>query len=136
MTAATRVICDWITGLGWDDRNETGYPVIPGPYVPPSPDRLVVITGSGGPGYTTEEAATDAAIFQARVRGPAEDWDEAERAATELDLLILRARFPVQVDGTWIVQVTRTGGGPDPLPYDMTDQRGEFVNNYVITTGV
>jgi hypothetical protein len=136
MTALTQVIIDWISTLGWDAREEVGYPLLPGPYVPPSPDRLVVITGGGGPGYTTEEPATDGASFQARLRGPAEDWLEAEAKAGELDLLVLRARFPVQVDGTWIVHCSRLGNGPDPLPYDPTDQRGEFTGNYVIVTGV
>lgn len=136
MTAQTQVICDWIGQLGWDDRQELGYPLLPGPYVPPSPDRLVVITGGSGPGYTTEEPATDASNFQARIRGAAEDWAGTEEAAGLLDLLILRARFPVQVDGTWIVQCYRLGSGPTPLPYDPSDQRGEFTSNYVIVTGV
>ena len=136
MTAPTQVIIDFIASLGWDDRQEAGYPLLPGPYVPPSPDRLVVITGGGGPGYTTEEPATDAANFQARIRGAAEDWLGTEEAANDLDRLILRARFPVQIDGTWIVQCSRLGSGPDPLSYDPSDQRGEFTSNYMIITGV
>jgi hypothetical protein len=136
MTAQTQVIIDLLASLGWDDRQEVGYPLLPGPYVPPSPDRLVVITGGGGPGYTTEEPATDGSSFQARLRGPAEDWLEAEAKAQALDLLILRARFPVQIDGTWVVACYRLGNGPTPLPYDSADQRGEFTANYVIVTGV
>ena len=31
---------------------------------------------------------------------------------------------------------TRAGGGPDPLAYEPTDQRGEFTANYLIVTGV
>jgi hypothetical protein len=136
MTAQTQVICDWIAGLGWDDRQELGFPVVPGPYVPPSPDRLVVITGGGGPGYTTEEPATDAASFQAMIRGAANDPLGAEDAAGQLDLAILRARFPVQVDGTWIVSCTRLGSGPTPVPWDPGDERTSFTSNYVIVTGV
>jgi hypothetical protein len=136
MTAQTQVIIDFIAGLGWDDRDEVGYPLLPGPFVPPSPDRLVVITGGGGPGYTTEEPATDGSSFQARLRGPAEDWLEAEAQAQALDDLILRARCPVQVDGTWVVHCSRLGNGPSPLAYDPTDQRGEFTCNYLIVTGV
>ena len=136
MSAQTQVIIDFIVSLGWDDRQETGYPLLPGPYVPPSPDRLVIITGGGGPGYTTEEPATDGSAFQARLRGPAEDWLEAEAQAQALDDLILRARFPVQISGTWIVQCSRLGNGPSPLSYDPSDQRGEFTTNYLIVTGV
>lgn len=136
MTAPTQVIIDLIASLGWDDRQEVGYPLLPGPYVPPSPDRLVVITGGGGPGYTTEEPATDAANFQARIRGAAQDWLGTEEAANDLDRLILRAQFPVQIGGTWVVSCSRLGSGPDPLSYDPADQRGEFTSNYMIITGV
>jgi hypothetical protein len=136
MTAQTQLIIDFIAGLGWDDRQELGYPLLLGPYVPQSPDRLVVITGGGGPGYTTEEPATDASNFQARIRGTAEDWAGAEEAAAELDELILRAQLPVRVDGQWVVSCSRLGSGPTPLSYDPADQRGEFTSNYVIVTGV
>lgn len=136
MPAQTQVIMDWITGLGWDTRQEQGYPVLPGPYVPPSPDRLVVITGGGGPGYLTEEPATDGSNFQAMLRGAPEDQLGAEAAAQALDHLILRAGFPVTVDGAVIVSVSRVGSGPTPLPWDETDQRTSFTSNYTIITGV
>jgi hypothetical protein len=136
VTAQTQVIIDWITGLGWDDRQELGYPLAPGPYVPPSPDRIVVITGTGGPGYTTEEPATDASNFQALLRGAPEDPLGAEEAAQELDRLILLGGFPAQVDGTWVAAVSRVGSGPTPLPYDPSDQRTTLTSNYTIVTGV
>lgn len=136
MTAQTQVIIDWIGTLGWDDRQELGYPVLPGPYVPPSPDRALIITGGGGPGYTTEEPATDASNFQARLRGAPDDPLGAESAAALLDALILRANFPVVIDGTPIVTAYRLGSGPTPLPFDATDRRIEFTSNYVIVTGV
>jgi len=136
MTAQTQVIIDWLGSIGWDGRQELGYPLLPGPYVPNEPDRAVVITGGGGPGYTTEEPATDASNWQARIRGPADDPFGAEQAAMDLDKLILNANFPVQVDGTWIVTCFRLGSGPTPLPYDPSDRRTEFTSNYVIVTGV
>jgi hypothetical protein len=136
MTALTQVICDLIASLGWDDRQELGYPLVAGPYVPPEPDRLVVITGSGGPGYLTEEATIDGSNFQVRLRGPAEDPLAAEDAASSLDTLLLRASFPVQIDGEWITTVSRVGSGPSPLPWDPSDQRVEFTSNYMIATGV
>ena len=136
MTAQTQVIIDWIASLGWDDRQELGYPLVPGPYIPPAPDRIVVITGTGGPGYTTEEPATDASNFQALLRGAAEDPLGAEEAAGQLDLLILHGGFPAQVDGTRVLSVSRVGSGPTALPWDPSDQRTTLTSNYTIVTGV
>ena len=136
MTAGTQVVIDWISGLGWDGRQELGYPLVPGPYVPPSPDRLVVITNGGGPGVTTEEPATDAANYQVRLRGAPEDPLGAEQAAGDLDLLLTRARLPAQVDGEWLLACSRVGSGPSPLPWDPSDQRTEFTASYTIVTGV
>lgn len=136
MTALTQVICDLIAGLGWDTRQELGYPVVPGPYVPPSPDRLVVITGSGGPGFVTEEATHDGSNFQVRLRGAPEDPLGAEDAASRLDLMLVRGSYPAQVDGQLVSVVNRIGSGPSPLPYDLSDQRVEFTSNYTIIVGV
>jgi hypothetical protein len=135
MSAPTQVVIDWISGLGWDTRQELGYPLVPGPYVPTSPDRMVVITNGGGPGFTTEETATDASNYQVRLRGAPEDPLDAETAAGQLDLLLVRASFPVQVDGTWLLACSRVGSGPTPLPWDPSDQRTEFTANYTIVTG-
>jgi hypothetical protein len=136
MTAATQVIIDWISSLGWDDRQELGWPIVPGPYVPPSPDQLLIITGGGGFGYMTEEPSVDSANFQARLRGDPDDPLGAEIAAQLLDTMILRAHFPVAVGGTSILNVFRSGSGPDPLPFDPGDRRTEFTNTYTIITGV
>jgi hypothetical protein len=136
MTALTQVICDLIRGLGWDDRQELGYPLVAGPYVPPEPDRIVVITGTGGPGLLTEEASIDGSNFQVRLRGPSEDPLAAETAADALDLLLIRGGYPQQVDGTFVAVVNRVGSGPTVLPFDPSDQRYEFTSNYTIVTGV
>lgn len=134
-TAQTQMIIDLIAGLGWDTREELGYPLRPGPYIPPSPDRLVVITGGGGPGFLTEEATVDGSNFQALVRGGAEDPLGAEVAANDLDNMIQLASFPQQVDDTWVLNLTRVGSGPTALPFDPTDQRTTFTCNYMIVTG-
>jgi hypothetical protein len=135
-TAQTKVIIDWLATAGWDDSQETGYPVLAGPYIADEPDKCVFVTGGGGPGYTTEEPATDASAFQIRLRGPSDDAFTAEAAAQDLDDLILRAHFPVQIDGVWISTVYRLGNGPTPLPVDPGDLRHEFTTSYVIVTGV
>jgi hypothetical protein len=131
----TQVIIDWIVGLGWDNTEETGAPVVPGPYIQTMPDKIVHITGGGGPGYL-DEGALDSNLFQARVRGPADDPFAAEALATLLDSMIFSARFPATVDGVTIVHVHRLGGGPSPLPLDPSDKRYELTCNYMLITGV
>lgn len=133
--AKTQLLIDFITGLGWDTTQETGYPLLPGPEIQVSPDREVTLTPSGGPGYVTEEAALDAWTFQARTRGPANDPLAPELAAQQLDYAILTARYPQQVDGVTVALVTRLGSPPSPLPLDPSDRRFEFTCTYVITTG-
>lgn len=134
--AQTQVIIDWITSLGWDGEQELGYPLLPGPLILSEPDRSVWITGSGGPGYVTEEGSADASSFQARVRGTTDDAYGAELAAMQLDYMILKAPFPVVIDGVPVQSVSRQGNGPTPLPVDPNDLRHEFTTSYVIVTGV
>lgn len=134
--AQMQVLADWVASLGWDTRQELGYPIVVGPYVPPEPDRLLIITNAGGPGYTTEEAATDAGTFQARLRSTPDNVLAAEADAEALDSLILGASFPASIDGRVIVMVYRTGSGPTPIPYDQTDRRFELTCNYTAVMGV
>jgi hypothetical protein len=130
------VIIDWITSLGWDGAQELGYPLLPGPLILDDPDRSVWVTGSGGPGYVTEEGSVDASSFQVRVRGTTDDVYGPELAAAQLDFLILRAPFPVAVDGVPIQSVTRQGSGPTPLPVDPKSNLHEFTTTYIIAMGV
>jgi hypothetical protein len=135
MIAGTQLIIDWLIGLGWNINSETGAPIVPGPYIQAMPDKIVHITGGGGPGYTLEGAA-DNNLFQVRVRGPADDPIAAENLATQLDQLIFSAPFPAIVDGVVIIRVHRLGSGPTPLPLDPADRRQEFTCQYLISTGV
>lgn len=126
----------WITGLGWDTRQEYGAPISPGPYVPPEPDRILVITGTPGPGYVLEGSA-DAGAFQARLRGRQNDQADAEALAYLLDSLILGAPFPsVALSGQPIVHVHRLGGTPSPLAASPdTGDRYEFTTTYLCIAG-
>lgn len=133
--ARSQVIIDWLTSTGWDVTQETGFPLFAGPEILLEPDRAVFITGTGGPGYTTEEGGTDAWSFQARLRGPADDPLAAEAAAQLLDYVILRGHCPVTVDGVSVLNVQRLGSPPSPLPLDPSDRRFEFTCNYILTTG-
>jgi hypothetical protein len=134
-TPRATVIIDWLTLAGWDTTQESGYPLLPGSEILAMPDKAVFITGTGGPGYTTEEGGTDAWSFQARLRGPADDPLSAEAAAQLLDYVILHGPHPVTVDGVPVLNVQRLGSPPSPLPLDPGDRRFEFTANYVFTTG-
>jgi len=134
-TPRATVIIDWITLAGWDTTQEVGYPLLPGSEIVTMPDKAVFITGTGGPGYTTEEGGTDAWSFQARTRGPEDDPLSAEAAAQLLDYVILHGPHPVQVDGVPVLNVQRLGSPPAPLPLDPSDRRFEYTANYIITTG-
>lgn len=135
MPALTQVMIDWITTLAWDQTQETGYPAVEGAYVHLEPDRILLVTSTGGPGYMTEEGGLDAASFQLRVRGPADSSQETESAAQLLDQLVLNAPFPANIDGVNIQHVHRLGGRPTALPVNPQDLRHEFTANYIAIVG-
>lgn len=133
----SQLIEDWLVSLGWDVTQETGYPVYHGPEIVSSPDRLLFITPTTGPGWVTEEGALDTWGFQARLRGPFDDPDTPQLMAERLDVLILNhGQDRATIDGVQIKNVTRSGGTPAPLPLDPEDRRFEYVCTYLITTGL
>lgn len=136
MPLPTTDIIDWIIGLGWDAAQETGAPVLKGPYVEDEPDKLVTLTPTPGPGYILE-AAGDVSAFQARVRGGQNDQDSAEDLAFELDSLILGAQFPaLSTSGKTIIHVHRQGGTPSPLGADPDDgDRYSYICVYLCIAG-
>lgn len=136
MPLPTSDLIQWLTNLGWDATQETGSPVLPGPYVPDEPDRCVIATPTPGPGFVLE-AAADAGGFQLRVRGGQNDQPGAEADAFAIDALILGASFPaVTSSGQVIVHIHRLGGTPSPLSGTPDDgDRYEFVSQYVAIAG-
>lgn len=132
--AKTQLIIDWLTGLGWNVTQETGYPFFPGPEILDAPDRMVTLTPTTGPGWVTEEGAQDAWGFQVRVRGADDDPLGPQLAAQQLDVLIFNGPYPVTVDGVVISTVTRNSP-PIPLPILPPDRRFEYTCTYLITTG-
>lgn len=126
---------DWITSLGWDTQPELGFPLFEGSYIVPDPDRALFITMTGGPGFTSEEGATDAWSFQARIRGTTDDIASPGLAMQLLDSLIFNAQFPALVDGVPIQHVHRAAGPPAPMPVDPTDLRHEFTCSYLVIAG-
>jgi len=134
-TPRAQVIIGFLTSTGWDATQETGYPLVPGPEILTSPDRLVTITATGGPGYTTEEGGTDAWSFQARLRGPSDDPLTAQMAAQMLDWTILTAPTPAWSYGVRVINCFRLGSPPTVLPLDPADRRFEYVADYIFVTG-
>ena len=132
----SQVVIDFITALGWDVSQETGYPLLPGPEILLEPDKAVFVTMTGGPGYATEEGGVDNWSFQARVRGASDDPYGPEVAAQELDWLLLTAPVPSSADGVHVRMVTRMGSPPAPLPLDPADRRFEYTANYIVSIGV
>lgn len=140
VTAGT--LATWIEGLNWQPTpfdNLVDF-VRPGPFVPDVPDRLIVVTLTGGLGYQLEGMA-DQSGFQARVRGmqsasTVQAYSDAESLAFTLDTLIFNAGFPAVIADTVIILVTRAGGPPEPLAGEPDDaDRYTFVCNYSIEVG-
>jgi hypothetical protein len=135
---ATSDVITWLTSLGWDTNQETGAPITMGPYVPDSPDRLVVLTPTPGPGFM-RDGATDMCGFQARVRGgQSGDGSTDAQAATEalaytLDRLIFTAPYPaVLASGRVLVTAHRLSGMPTPMTQTSDDQdRMTYVASYL-----
>lgn len=137
MGATVTSVIEWLTGLGWDVTQESGAPLVQGPYIRDEPDRLVTITRVPGPGFVLE-ALGDAGAFQARVRGPQDHTPAiAEALAYQLDALILGAQFPaVLPDGTVLIHVHRLGSGPSPLAGGPDDgDRYELTCTYLCIAG-
>jgi hypothetical protein len=128
----TADLIEWLASLGWDTAQETGSPILPGPYVPDEPDRVILATPTPGPGFTNE-GATDVSGFQLRVRGGQNDQPSAERDALAIDALIFAANFPVTLpSGRVISRIGRTGGTPSPLSGTPDDgDRYEYICSYL-----
>jgi hypothetical protein len=131
----TETVMKWIVGLGWDDTEEEGWPLRPGSLIIDEPDQVVFITGTGGPGYVTEEGSADAWSFQTRVRGAPNEPFEPEATAQRLDNMILAAPFPANIGGMHVQHVHRQSSPPAALPVDPGDLRHQFTCNYILIAG-
>jgi hypothetical protein len=129
----------WIEAQGWDTTQETGCPLVMGPYIPDTPDTLAVISATPGAGFMLE-GATDMCGFQARVRGgQSGDGSTDAQSVTEtlaytLDGLIFTAAYPcVLSSGRTLVTAHRLSGMPTAMPQASDDQdRFTYVASYLI----
>lgn len=104
----TQDVADWLAA-------RVSFPVLAGPYMPELPDRIGVITRTGGPGLRYE-ATFDAITLQLRVRGPQGDPStsaqaEAERMAWQADAVLLGAGMG-EIGGVHTLGFGRTGSPP------------------------
>lgn len=101
--------------------------------LPPMPNKVVVITQYGGPGFS-EDGVFDNVSYQMRCRGGQNNPLSAEQMAWDLDGLLVpppasRPLAPGLVGSQFVSRVTRAGGPPSFLLLD-TSRRTHFVCSY------
>ena len=130
----TRAIIGWLADLGITPGGTVNVRVVPGPYVPKTPDRIAVVTTIGGPGEFLEGAG-DVAGFQLLIRGrqdPKSLDSTAEDDALTADRLIRFGAPPGDVTpGVRLLPVTRSGGRPVPIPNEDDGDRITFTCTYL-----
>ena len=80
-------------------------------HIPPKPDRLVVLTLTGGPGEHRERAF-DVRSVQVLTRGAQRDPADAEQLAAQVDDVFLGSVPPLLIGQTRVISVLRSGGPP------------------------
>lgn len=101
----------------------------PGPDMPPTPERFVVLTPFPGAGFSVE-GVMDARAWQIRVAGAQHSYEDAEALAWAIDKA-LTGTFSQNIGGIWVASINRIGGGPSVLFRDNAD-RTHFVASYQI----
>jgi hypothetical protein len=111
--------------------NDLSMEFVEGPRVPEflRGDDIGVVTMLEGPGYTLEGSGGFGS-FQLRLVARERDQDKLRRTAFQLDNALLFGDYPVDIWGTWITSVDRTGGEPSPLQEDEHD-RVAYVCSYI-----
>lgn len=122
----------WLTGLVGDPE----VPVLPGPYVPDMPDRLVVVTVLPGAGlWGNAEPAIARPSFQVLCRGDqGDDGAWVEDFAHTLDKKIITAGRVHLDTGDWLLSITHTGGLPASLGAEDDGDRHVVTCTYTTLT--
>ena len=98
--------------------------------LPPMPDRVAVVVPTGGMSMTFE-GVMDRPEFLLYIRGPQGDASAAFAMAYAADALILSATKSVTLtDGTYLLDVQRTGGRPAPVDFGMDGDRTTLSATY------
>lgn len=98
--------------------------------LPSQPDRLVIVSRTGGPGLA-REGAFDTPTYQIRWRGAQNDPDDAEALADMGDALLLEIPSPCFIAGRYIVKIDRTGSPPTELVRDQ-GRRTHLTASYAV----
>lgn len=85
--------------------------------IPPMPDRLVVLTRTGGAG-TTRERTFDNDTFQVITRDGQRSSEAAEAFAGLVDDLLMGIVPPLAIGGKRVISIDQQGGGPGFLDRD------------------
>lgn len=109
-----------------------GLVVEPGPDLSDTSGRYLLLTASGGPGFTVD-GHVDERGFQVRAVGEQGDYDDAEDLAFTIDAIVTST--PSRRIGTsWVVEMSRVGSPPTPLLRDDAE-RTHFVCSYTVAVG-
>lgn len=114
----------WLPTLGIDTVCQDGY------WIPPGPDRVVLVTLAGGPGMLYERAYDRQAVA-VRCRGLQRQPADAEALAAQVDAAILAVVPPVQVGSGWVNDIDRVS----PPRFTGSDKafRAEFTATYLLS---
>lgn len=117
-------VVTWLTSLGLT------VPILDGYWVPPDPDRLILVTLAGGPGMLYERAYDRQAITL-RTRGAQRQPADAEALASQLDTAILAVVPPTLVGTKHVNDIDRAS----PPRFALLDKafRSEFAATYLVT---
>jgi hypothetical protein len=105
--------------------------------LPPSPDLLVVVAQTGGPGFSVEQAY-DSVSFQLRSRGLQRDGGVSARdLAWQADFALIPPPMaaplvPCMIGSQFVNLVTRVGGPPAFLLRDSAG-RSHYVCSYIFS---
>lgn len=116
-----------------DDAGFETWTVFPGPDLPDVPGKFVVATPYGGPGLA-QDGAIDQRSWQMRCVGLQNDYETAESVANAIDIAFI-SHYSRKVGTTWVPQIQRVGGAPNPLLVDDAD-RTHFVCSYIVDCAI
>jgi hypothetical protein len=106
----------WLEGLGIAEAFSTDGEV------PAMPDRIVVLTLTGGPGERRERSF-DVVSVQTLVRGGQRSAADGEALAAAVDNAFMGAVPPVEVGSTRVISIARAGGPPAHVSNDASYRR-------------
>lgn len=99
-------------------------------HIPTQPDRLIVLTLSGGPGEKRERAF-DVRSLQVLTRGMQRSPADAEQLAQQVDDVFMGATRTT-IGGSYVATITRAGGPPAFVAREPASGRVTLSCNYLL----